>query len=309
MSLSRRSHLILAALCAVLLPPALMSAPAAAEPAALTSEELDKGVSAAQEPLRRGAHVIRQAVEDTHPSGYMSIAFGKGEVELYWKGALPAPIQAAVARARRTIPVRVIPAKYSFEELDAASEQVRRAAKADSSAGVRSVRIPYDGSGLRVGATESRSTFVGPASVTPKLPVAYRLEQADRITRTGRLDDHEQWNGGGRIRRRLRPDADRLERPGLHLGRPRRQLLQEAGRGVGLGDGVRCGLRRGRQGHHQRPRHEPEHHVLPGLRHGPQRLPHPLRPALSLIPHRSGGVCGPRRPHRTRQCPLRTPVS
>ncbi|MGI8330151.1 S1 family peptidase [Actinomadura scrupuli] len=200
MSQSSRSRPILAALGAALLLPALLSAPAAAEPQPVTSDQLDKGVSAAQQPLRKGAHIIRQAVENTDPAGYMSVAFGKGEVELYWKGALPAPIQAAVTEARKTVPVKVVAAEYSFKELDAAAEQVRRAAKANRSAGVRSVRIPYDGSGLRVGVDESRRSFLGAANIMPKLAVAHQFEQADHITRTGRLDDHEQWNGGGRIR-------------------------------------------------------------------------------------------------------------
>ncbi|MEV6985230.1 S1 family peptidase [Sphaerisporangium sp. NPDC051017] len=179
----------------------------AAEPAPPTSEQLDKGVSAAQEPLRKAAHIIRQVVEDTKPAGYMSVAFGEGEVELYWKGALPAPIEAAVAEARKIVPVKVVPAKYSYKELDAASEQVRKAAYANRSAGVRSVRIPYDGSGLRVGVDQTglgvaraTSAFTAAANILPKLPVAHTLEKADLITKTGRLNDHEQWLGGGRIR-------------------------------------------------------------------------------------------------------------
>ncbi|MEK8107805.1 hypothetical protein NKG94_27315 [Micromonospora sp. M12] len=79
---------------------------------------------AVQAPLVDAANVIRTAVERAPARGYAGIGLVDDHVTLWWKGAPPTDIAAAVTAARRTAPVEVANATYSRTELRKAAARL-----------------------------------------------------------------------------------------------------------------------------------------------------------------------------------------
>jgi hypothetical protein len=116
-----------------------------------------------QEPLVAAANVVRPAAEAA--GGYSGIALEGATVVLYWKGAVPGPVSAAVTRARRAAPVEVRAARHSRQELRTAAQRIIDSPAARGT--VQAVKFPVQGSGLEVEATAGATLPALPASGVP----------------------------------------------------------------------------------------------------------------------------------------------
>src|SRR5262245_35829962 len=107
----------------------------------------------AQQPLVHAAEVIQAEVRDGADKGFAGIVLEDDHVALWWKGAVPAQITAAIGKV--AVPVEIEAAKYSNAELKAAAAviQARRDEKT-----VHAIKIPADGSGLVLGTTSAAAT-------------------------------------------------------------------------------------------------------------------------------------------------------
>jgi streptogrisin D len=153
----------------------------------------------AQQPLHMAAAEIRSAVEGGHARGFAGIALRvrAHTVEVFWKGALPEAVTEAIARARKTVAVKVTAARYSRAALKRAAEGLVERMRAEPGGPVRSVQIPSDGSGLVVGVDAD------PESVPmPPGPVRVKVVEQERFKFTSgssRLADAPPFWGGARI--------------------------------------------------------------------------------------------------------------
>ncbi|WBB53664.1 cellulose binding domain-containing protein [Verrucosispora sp. WMMD573] len=169
-------------------------------PAANLFERLSPTVQermAGQLTLVDAASVIRSAVEAGEPRGYAGLGLVDNHVTLWWKGAVPADIAAAVRSVEKLAEVRVEPARYSGKELQAAAVKLRRVVAEDRSDAAHTVRIRTDGSGLEVAVDTAGGAKVPalPATgVKTSTVVAQKPEQ-----HATRFDDDAPWNGGARI--------------------------------------------------------------------------------------------------------------
>ena len=91
-------------------------------------------VDAATRPHRRRAGP---------PRGYAGIGLVDDHVTLWWKGALPARVAAAVAAARRIAPVEVVGATYTRTELKKAAAKIAPVVDADPKDAAHAVRLAY----------------------------------------------------------------------------------------------------------------------------------------------------------------------
>ncbi|PWK46955.1 cellulose binding domain-containing protein [Actinoplanes xinjiangensis] len=178
------------------------AAPAAALPAGSVLDRIPPSVRdrmIAQEKLVDTASVVRTAVTAGAPRGYAGIGLVGDHVTLWWKGALPADIAAAVTAARHIAPVSVQHAAYSGSQLKAQADGLAEVVDADPADAAHGVRIKTDGSGLEVLVDTARGAKIPalPKSVVPVRTVPQkRLEQ-----RSTRLDDVAPWSGGMRLYR------------------------------------------------------------------------------------------------------------
>lgn len=178
-------------------PPASASQPFAAP--ATTASLLDLLPAAvrdrmtAQIPLVDAASTLRTAVDQGKPRGYAGIGLVDDHVALWWKGALPADIAAAVATARRTAPVEVHDARHSRTELAKAAARLRPALDADPADTAHAVRLRTDGSGVEVVVDSAAGAH------PPKLPatgVQTRIVERDRMIERSRYNDSAPFDGG-----------------------------------------------------------------------------------------------------------------
>lgn len=105
-------------------------------------------------------NTVAERIEAAGGDGYSSMVVDpeNHDVRLYWQGALPAAVQAAVEAGRRSAPVQVLTAQYTRVELEAESQRWL-------ASGLAVDAYPKaDGSGLIVGITAPASA--GP----PQLP-------------------------------------------------------------------------------------------------------------------------------------------
>ena len=144
-----------------------------------------------QLPLIEAAIVVRTAAETTGADGLASIVIEDKSVAVWWKGAVPATVADAIARARTIAPVRVATAAYSKMELLAASAELEARLRGD--AGFHGIKARPDGSGLIVKVDAARANTRAAAGV----PVTYSVE--DRLRPVSRGDDGAPWSGGARI--------------------------------------------------------------------------------------------------------------
>ncbi|MFB6396842.1 cellulose binding domain-containing protein [Polymorphospora lycopeni] len=147
----------------------------------------------AQAPLVDAANVIRTAVEAAPPRGYAGIGLVDDHVTVWWKGALPADIAAAVATARRTAPVEVAAATYSRAELKKAAAKLRTVVDADPTGATHALRLRTDGSGIDVAVDDAAGARL------PKLPatgVSTRIVRSEPMVERSRFDDAAPYDGG-----------------------------------------------------------------------------------------------------------------
>jgi hypothetical protein len=155
-----------------------------------------------QRPLVEAAGVVRDAVGQDHLSGLASIVIEDNSVVVWWKGgqtAAPAGLPAVLARAGRIAPVRVAGARYSFDELLAASARVEAQVRTD--ARFQGIRAAPDGSGLIVKVDPppigvgARMTSVLDAPL-PDVGVPTKVQLGQRLKAVSREDDGSPWTGG-----------------------------------------------------------------------------------------------------------------
>jgi hypothetical protein len=101
-----------------------------------------------QQPLVHAADVIQGAVSGF--AGFAGIVLEDDHVSLWWKGAVPAEVTAAVAKAESQAPVEIEHARYSNAELRAAADVIE--SRLGEKSPVHAVKIPANGSGLVLGA-------------------------------------------------------------------------------------------------------------------------------------------------------------
>lgn len=161
----------------------------------------DLAKMAEQRPLVAAADKIRWAQERGGFTGFTGIGLEEGRVALWWKGAIPATMEKAIAEARRTAPVRVVEADYSLGELKTASARLQTELAEDPSLG-HTVKIPTDGSGL-VLATDAKSTARGDARkqavASDVAGVPVRTVEEEPLQERSRQSDWQPWAGGAII--------------------------------------------------------------------------------------------------------------
>jgi len=137
-------------------------------------------------------------------AGYtgMSADQGKHELRVLWKEPVPAAIAAIDHQRVAGLTIRIVPAKFSEEELIQKSEELLAAAKAGTVAPISYVYGADDGSGLIVGvdAATAGSSLRAPALTADAqrltgLPVTQEIGAAPATT--GRQNDSNPWYGGG----------------------------------------------------------------------------------------------------------------
>ncbi|GIF74047.1 ricin-type beta-trefoil lectin domain protein [Asanoa siamensis] len=141
-----------------------------------------------QLPLIDAATTVRTAAAGA--DGLSSIVLEERSVTVWWKGAVPDGVRAAIARASRTAPVRVAAAAYSKVELLAASATIE--ARLGGDPAFHGIKARPDGSGLIV-KLDRPSTL----RTTSAVPVTYSVEP--RLAPVSRGDDAAPWSGGARI--------------------------------------------------------------------------------------------------------------
>ncbi|WP_424534033.1 hypothetical protein ACOZ38_27410 [Sphaerisporangium viridialbum] len=84
-----------------------------------------------QNKLNTAAEKIQQAAAASGRSGYASVIAAPENRELlvYWQGEVPAAVQRVIGEQNRSVPVRVLPARYNQEQLLA---EVRRLGENDA---------------------------------------------------------------------------------------------------------------------------------------------------------------------------------
>ncbi|WP_416904397.1 cellulose binding domain-containing protein [Micromonospora echinospora] len=150
----------------------------------------------AQAPLVDAANVIRTAVDRAPARGYAGIGLVDDHVTLWWKGAPPADIAAAVTAARRTAPVEVADAPYSRADLRKAAARLTPVVEADPADAVHAVRLRTDGSGIDIAVDGT------PGARLPKLPVTgvrTSFVARERMVERSRADDAAPFDGGAGI--------------------------------------------------------------------------------------------------------------
>jgi streptogrisin D len=135
-----------------------------------------------QIPLTRAADTIMKVVQSGDLPGFAGIELQDGQVALWWKGALPSGVRAAVDAARASAPVRVGAAAYSLKELRAAGSALK----------AEDVRVAYavDGSGIQVTAHGMS------AQALPDVGVPVSLIDRGARSDMSRYDDWAPWRGG-----------------------------------------------------------------------------------------------------------------
>jgi len=185
MSAARR---VLAAMAALVVSTGMGMTPSAqAAPSAPT----DWARMLAQQPLIRAADVVRAEVLRGGHAGFAGLVLEDDHVALWWKGAVPAAVTAAVEKA--PAPVSIESARYTNAELRAAADVVeaRRGAKSP----VHAVKIPADGSGLVLGTTSAQAA----RALTSAVRVPVRVVVEEPLAPVSRQNDNPPWKGGATI--------------------------------------------------------------------------------------------------------------
>ncbi|MGB3439822.1 MAG: hypothetical protein WBA97_13830 [Actinophytocola sp.] len=195
MKAHRRSTALLAA---VLAAGAFVAAPAQAEGDRVAARAA-ADLSLAQRPLVEAAEKVLAVADRGAGTGFAGIVLGDKQVTLWWKGAVPAPVAATVARVSRDVPVRVAAAAYSQAEIAAAAGEVRAWLDANPGTGIHGVKSPGDGSGLVLAAhpgVTTRSADMAMLRAAAGVPLTVRQEEP--MTDVSRQDDSPPWWGGAR---------------------------------------------------------------------------------------------------------------
>jgi hypothetical protein len=150
----------------------------------------------AQAPLSRAAGALLRTIDRHGLQGLAGTALEGQAVVLWWKGAVPAALETAIARARQRVQVEVRPAAYTHAELRDAALPVGRRMREDPSSPVHQIDIAVDGSGL-VFVTEQETASAQAWTSSVQVPV--RVEVRPRVTLASRYSDTAPYWGGAAI--------------------------------------------------------------------------------------------------------------
>lgn len=145
----------------------------------------------AQLPLVEAADVVSAEVRRGPAGGFAGISLAEDHVRLWWKGALPARVAAAVERAGDVAEVQVEPARHSEAELRAAAARLEAA----GDPAVHAIKLPADGSGLVLGTTAPVAASA--AASVAGVPVRTVVEEP--LAPVSRQNDAPPWKGGATI--------------------------------------------------------------------------------------------------------------
>jgi hypothetical protein len=152
-----------------------------------------------QRPLVAAASAVRWEIERRDYDGYAGISLGESDVDLWWKGPLPAAMRRVVVQASRSAPVRVRPAAYSMAELRAAAGHVRANWPAGGDE-LQAIKMKADGSGLIVSVPPAaRRGAAVPTTAVPQIGVPVTVIGEAGLEQTSRDDDRAPWKGGATI--------------------------------------------------------------------------------------------------------------
>ncbi|PVC80690.1 hypothetical protein DBP19_35740 [Streptomyces sp. CS090A] len=163
---------------------------------------------ARQDALLDAAKSIRAAVAQDSRSNFSGIELTveKSVLDLYWKGAIPAQVQALVTRlnTRGESTIRVHTAKFSLAELNREVKQVMARPHTSFGKVVKAAPL-HDGSGLNVAVdgtgaplgTDAHKQLVPSAASSLDTDVPVSLEVAPRAQPVDRMDDSSPYWGGG----------------------------------------------------------------------------------------------------------------
>jgi len=176
--------------------PAASPAPTITDPVPAGFRSWDE-VMDVQRRLGAAADRITKLVEDSGAQGYAAITAAPEdrEVHLYWKGAMPAPVQDLLAELRASVPVSVLSAPYSAQELQDEAQRIIEQ-PAGQGARVTAVAPKPDAGGLRVSVDSSADAGRQlPAVRDAAVPVDVEPGMVPRAT-SGRFDDTPPYWGG-----------------------------------------------------------------------------------------------------------------
>lgn len=170
-----------------------------AAPGAHAEESRVVDLSLAQRPLVEAAEQVQAVVDRGADRGFAGIVLGDKQVTLWWKGEVPAPVEAAVARVSRDVPVRVAAAAHSHAEIAAAAREVRAWLDANPGTGIHGVKSRGDGSGLVLVAHPGPATrSAAVAALRDAAGVPLTVLEEEPMTDVSRQDDSPPWWGGAR---------------------------------------------------------------------------------------------------------------
>src|SRR5262245_40330043 len=172
--------------------PVVAALVAGANAGAATKEEIREMV--AQRPLVEAAKIVQSAVDPKLHSGYAGLVLEASGVALWWKGPVPAAVQAAVDAAKRVAPVRVAPALHSRAELRAAAARIRSRFGRDR---IHAIKDPGDGSRLILAVPRQKAGAEADAmTAVPDAGVAAEVVSEDELAPISRDNDAPPWKGG-----------------------------------------------------------------------------------------------------------------
>jgi len=183
--------------------PVLAADKPAASPALTITDPVPAGfrswdeVMDVQRRLGGAADRITKLVEDSDAQGYAAITAAPEdrEVHLYWKGTVPAPVQDLLTELRPSVPVSVLGAPYSAQELQTEVQRIIER-PAGQGARVTAVAPKPDASGLRVSVDSSAEAGRQlPAVRDAAVPVEVEPGMVPEAT-SGRFDDTPPYWGG-----------------------------------------------------------------------------------------------------------------
>ncbi|NUT35512.1 MAG: hypothetical protein HOV79_20865 [Hamadaea sp.] len=188
-----------ASLCAL----AVGAAPAIVATPATAANDANAAALAFGDSVDEAATVVRGLAEQG-VAGYAGMSADQTgrELRVLWKEPIPGAAAALDRQSIAGVRIRLVPAKFSEEELIAKSEQLLAASQAGTVAPISYVYGADDGSGLIVGvdAATAGSSLRAPALTADAqritgLPVTQEVGAAPSAT--GRQNDSNPWYGGG----------------------------------------------------------------------------------------------------------------
>lgn len=174
----------------------------------------------AQQPLLEAASAVRWAVERGDSAGFTGVALRDDEIEVLWKGSVPAALSTAIAEARHIAPVRIKSAPYSLAELTRAADAIVQQMRANPTGAIHAVEVPSDGTGIVVAVDRYGShPIVSKASVPVRVVKRARISVRSRMADTPPFWGAHAWsiNTTGRNARRGLPSRTPTEPTGYSL--------------------------------------------------------------------------------------------